>query len=197
VRSSATVSSSTVEGNNDRAEEFDVILDAVRPIAVAATIVALLAMILYLVARAFAEEPSTGVRSIAGALLPLLAVTYLSIRHEQKLEYIEVVPRPLAFAVSLLLGVLLVSRLSDGSSGAPTNELLASGCFSFLLFCRRSVSRDRSMSFFFGILLGALGFVALSGPPDFPAWPEDAPTAEAPVELPPDFVPVTEPGATP
>ena len=74
-------------------------------------------------------------------------------------------PNWATFCVMLAVGALLMPLVSV-SGTVPVAELVLSGCFSVLVVGPVLIKdRDKTMSYYFGLILGVLGFVVLGGLP--------------------------------
>jgi hypothetical protein len=126
----------------------------------------ILLLIVLFISRAFSDDLSHGLRSFSAALLPLMAVTYLTMSRKTELSrQASKAPSWFTFAVMFAVGVALMPILSVSSS-LPFAELVLSGCFSVLVAGSVLIGdRDKAMSYYFGLILGVLSFVVLAGFP--------------------------------
>lgn len=144
----------------------------------------IVALLVVLVAQAFMEDVYEGVRSSAALLLPLLAGTYLyfSVQNQPRgagpdasrdservsirlVEWMRELAPPVSFTVFFLVGAAAMYVLSH-QTGVPARELALSGSLTVLMLSPRLLGRETAMSYYFGTILGALGWVALYGLPE-------------------------------
>ena len=136
-----------------------------QPFAMVATPVALLALMTYFVIAAFSSGLGEGVRSFSAVLLPLMAATFvLGFKREAATNLQRISPLA-AFFLSFLLGGVVVASLSIATS-APVVELVLAGSFAVLMFSYVTLDRERSLSYFFGMVLGFLVYVVVAGLPN-------------------------------
>lgn len=126
----------------------------------------LLLLVVFFIWRAFAVDLSSGLRSFAAALLPLMIVTYLTTARRADLSSRTArVPNWITFVAMLIIGAVLMPIVSISGS-VPIAELVLSGCFSVLVGGYVLIEdRDKAMSYYFGLILGVLGSVVLTGLP--------------------------------
>lgn len=135
------------------------------PFAMVSAPAGLFALMVLLVQDAFFADLSTGIRSFAAVLLPLMTVTYLYTFKRRLLETAERVPTVIAVGLTFVVGFFAMALLARGGS-IPLRELVLSGTFSVLLFSRYTLADQKVMSFYFGVILGVLSFVIVMGFPD-------------------------------
>ena len=126
----------------------------------------LLVLLVFFIWRAFTVDLPSGLRSFAAALLPLMIVTYMTTARRSDLSRRTAqVPSWLTFVVMLGVGAALMPIVSISGS-VPVAELVLSGCFSVLVGGYVLIEdRDKTMSYYFGLILGVLGSVVLAGLP--------------------------------
>jgi hypothetical protein len=126
----------------------------------------LLVLIIYFIWRGFTVDLSSGLRSFAAALLPLMIVTYLTTTRRAELSRrTALVPSWVTFIVMLAIGAALMP-IASLSGSVPIAELVLAGCFSVLVGGYVLIEdRDKTMSYYFGLILGVLGSVVVAGLP--------------------------------
>jgi hypothetical protein len=126
----------------------------------------LFVLLVFFIWRAFTVDLASGLRSFAAALLPLMIVTYMTTARQADLSRRTAqVPSWLTIPVMLGIGAALMPIISISGS-VPVAELVLSGCFSVLVGGYVLIEdRDKTMSYYFGLILGVLGSVVLSGLP--------------------------------
>jgi len=140
------------------------------PIAVVATPGFLLVLMIYFVVRSFSHGPSSGVRSFAAVLLPLMIFTFLAKYRKEELHRAVRFSNGLVFGFTLLVGVAVMELLTLAPTGVPLTELVLSGSFSVLFFSFTAFpdDKDKAMFYYFGMILGFLGYVVILGFPKLP-----------------------------
>ncbi|RLP93315.1 hypothetical protein EAD89_06690 [Micromonospora sp. BL4] len=139
---------------------------ALYPFAQVAAPGLLLILMIWFVTRGFAEGVGDGVRSFAGVLLPLMALTFL-VKTTQGSERdpksgIMAIPSWASFLAMLIIAGVTLQLLSV-STTIPIVELVVSAAFSIITFMR--TSRTHYVSYCLGTVLGALGYLVLFGVP--------------------------------
>jgi hypothetical protein len=138
---------------------------ALYPFALVATPAFLLFLMIFFIARAFADSSGSGVRSFSAVLLLMVLALLVAFKREN-LKRAERVGNLWVFIGTLAIGLGVMELLRLTPTGVPASELVLSGSFSVLLFSSVSLSRDRAMFYYFGTILGFLSYVVLFG---FPA----------------------------
>ncbi len=134
------------------------------PIAIILMPLFLLSLMIFFVTKAFTEGVNPGIRSFCSVLLPLMALTFLVKFRREILGKANLAPSGLTFIVTLAVG-LAIMRAVSFAPHVPLRELVLSGTFSVLVFSYVLLDRDKSMSYYFGTILGALVYVVLWGFP--------------------------------
>ena len=138
------------------------------PLTVIGTPAILLLMMGYFVLRNFKIDLSTGVRSFAGVLLPLIICSFLYAFQRSVLEWIGNVNLFLSFIVSLLWGIaimVMMQLLGKFTFPAPIIEMILSGSFSVLVFTYVTMSQGRALSYYYGMITGFLIYIIAIGLP--------------------------------
>jgi hypothetical protein len=147
---------------------------ALGALVVFATLAALAGIALELVVVAFRLGPRIGIRSAVAVAAPILAGGYVSVYHAGALRWLRGWPAALRFALSFTAGALIAAALRSYLVLYPilVVELGVASCLSLLAFASgavRGTAADEPPSWplapFFGVLAGALGYVALFGVP--------------------------------
>jgi hypothetical protein len=167
------------------------VLTFLYPFALIAAPVFLLALLIYFVVTAFMDGGiGTGIRSVAAALIPLMVLTFIIQYNKSPVRRISTeraeIPshrvarsrlaewlrsssdpskkgaRALVFIGSLAAGALVMSTLQL-STTIPIGELVASGAFSVLVGSLVTLEKEHYIIYYFGFILGVLGFVTLLG----------------------------------
>ena len=144
------------------------------PLAMVATPLFLLALIVFFVFQAFSDSVGDGIRSFAAVLLPLMTIALLvGFRRDELREKKEALqegsaqafPSALAFTLTLLAGIGVLALLVITPTGVPLPELVLSGCFSVLIYSYVALPQDKAMFYYFGMVLGFLLYVVILGFP--------------------------------
>jgi len=145
-----------------------VAFDAVRWLVVGATAVFLFVVALHLLDRAFEQGPYTGLRSLAGVLLPVVVLGFTLLLRRRGLERTPG-PAPLAgFALLMLLGVAVMAVLDFvyPGPGIPVAELVVSTALALLSLSSARFQQRAVLAQYCGFLTGVLGYIVVLG---FPA----------------------------
>jgi hypothetical protein len=121
----------------------------------------------YLVFAAFGRGASSGLRSLASVLLPVVIGSCLYVFKRPALERLASVSTAIGFVGGLGMGLVVMAalRLSGQSVVVPLPELLVSGCFSVLVFSSASGSEDRGLAAYYGVMSGLLVYLVILGVP--------------------------------
>jgi phosphoglycerol transferase MdoB-like AlkP superfamily enzyme len=117
----------------------------IHPFTIFATPIFVLLLIFFLIIKAFVAGIFPGVRSFAGALLPLIMVTFIFIFQRDLLEKPGQIPTLISFSISLIVGivVMVVIRSFASTPSIPITELILSGSFSILVFSYVSLEEKK------------------------------------------------------
>jgi hypothetical protein len=148
-----------------------VITRIIYPVALVATPGFLLLLMVFFVAQSFSNGISAGVRSFSAVLLPLMVLTLLTKFRKEQLQRAERFNNGLVFVFTLLVGLAVMELLTIAPTGVPLAELVVSGSFSVLLFSLAAFpdDKDKAMFYYFGMILGFLGYVIVLGFPSLPS----------------------------
>lgn len=129
------------------------------------TVLAVIAF--FLVSTAFGRGFAIGVRSLSAALLPIVVASFLFVFKKDLLQALGSVPMWLGVFLGAGMGIVVMIGVRQFGHGLPIPlaELLVSACFSVLVFSAASTEDERSLSLFYGTLLGMLLYVVLLGVP--------------------------------
>lgn len=145
-------------------------------IAVMLITLASLAMIcFYLVDAAFKVDSATGMRSIAGIMLPLVVGGFLAVFQRSLFERAARLAPGAAFllAVVFAIAVMLLIENIESLRVAPIAEIIVAAGLSILLYSPGSMpgfvqATERSdvwMAYYFGMVSGMLGYIVVMGFP--------------------------------
>ena len=139
----------------------------VHPFTVFATPVFVLFLMFNLVFYSFGKGFSSGIRSFAGVLLPLIMVTFIFVFQKELLEKLGKIPALISFFASLIIGivVMVVVRAFAYSSAVPVTELVLSGSFSILVFSYVGLRENKMLSYYYGMISGFLIYIIFWGFP--------------------------------
>ena len=139
----------------------------VHPFTVFATPVFVLFLMFHLVFYSFGKGFSSGIRSFAGVLLPLIMVTFIFVFQKELLEKLGKIPALISFFASLIIGivVMVVVRAFAYSSAVPVTELVLSGSFSILVFSYVGLRENKMLSYYYGMISGFLIYIIFWGFP--------------------------------
>ena len=140
------------------------------------TLISLAAICIYLVTTSFRVDSTTGIRSVAGIMLPLVVGGFLAVFKRSIFEKASSLSPLLAFflAFGYAVIIMLLIRNIEALRSAPIAELIIAGGLTVLLYAPGSMpgitqETERSdvwMAYYFGMVSGMLGYVVLMG---FPA----------------------------
>ncbi|HEX2713337.1 MAG TPA: DUF1330 domain-containing protein [Candidatus Acidoferrales bacterium] len=135
------------------------------PFAVFATPLFILGLMVYFLVLAFGEGIYPGVRSFAGALLPLIVVTFMSIFQKTQLERLgDTRVLRWGFFASVLIGFGMMALIRSFGR-EPIAEVVLSAIFSVLVFCYASIRGTKVFAYYYGIILGFLTYIVVLGFP--------------------------------
>ncbi len=146
----------------------ELIQSVLHPVTVIGTPVFLLGLIVHLVSSAFRKDTFQGVRAAAGALLPLICMTFLFVFRR---EFINIMspdslwPR---FVMSLIWGMIAmgtVSLVRMYDVDIPAGECVLSSTFSILVFGYVGLSDSRILVYYYGVVCGLLLYIVIFGFP--------------------------------
>jgi phosphoglycerol transferase MdoB-like AlkP superfamily enzyme len=139
----------------------------VHPFTIFVTPLFVLVLTVYLIIYAFKTGISSGVRSFAGVLLPLIMVTFIFIFQRDLLQKLERIPTLISFSASFIVGiiVMVVIRLFAKNTPVPITELVLSGSFSILVFSYVSLEGNKMLSYYYGMISGLLFYIIFWGFP--------------------------------
>ena len=128
---------------------------------------ALVILGIYLVYKAWERGFYAGVRSLAGALLPVVVASLLYVFSREVLTRLATVPTVLGVTIGTALGLAVMAVLHFMAHGSPIPlaELIVFGCFSVLVFSTAAEQGDRSLSWYYGVMCGLLLYVIFFGFP--------------------------------
>ena len=129
----------------------------------------------YLVSTAFDVDVSTGVRSIAGVMLPLVLGGFLAVFKRSLFDRASRLSPSVAFvtAAAFAVVVMLLIENIELLRSAPIAELIVAAGLTILLYAPGSLpgfkqATERSdvwMAYYFGMVSGMLGYIVLMGFP--------------------------------
>lgn len=139
-----------------------------RAVVLYGTPIALALLGIYLVESAWQRGFYAGVRSLAGALLPIVVASLLYVFSRSTLTRLASVPTAVGVMIGAALGIAVmgVLRVTARESAIPIAELMVFGCFAVLVFSTAAERGDKSLSYYYGVMCGLLLYVILFG---FPA----------------------------
>jgi len=138
------------------------------PLTVFGTPAFLLFLLVYFLIRAFVSGLPSGIRSVAGFLLPLIVSTFIFIYQKELLVRLGNLNVIIGFALSLIWGVVLmvmVRIFTDMASPVPVSELVLSSSFSVLVFGYVSLPENKVLAYYYGTVTGLLIYVIFFGFP--------------------------------
>jgi len=121
----------------------------------------------YLVTKQFGHDPYAGMRSVAGALLPIMLASFVFMFGRELFQQLAEVPPLLAFVAAAGAGVvlMLVLQFFSETSFIPLAPLFLSSCFAVLVFSSGALRDNQAMPYYYGIVSGLLVYIILF---DFP-----------------------------
>jgi magnesium-transporting ATPase (P-type) len=142
----------------------------VHPFTIIATPVFILILVILFIIRAFATDLFTGVRSFAGALLPVITMTFIFIFHRPLLSNLTKLGYWASYFISLVLaiGIMVVITFFGNysqTSTIPVCELVLSGSFSLLVFSYVNRKENKILAYYYGVISGFLIYIILAGFP--------------------------------
>lgn len=163
--------------NNSEMESKASLYEAIRFFVIIGTLGILVLLGFYLVLLGFGKGIPSGVRSISGVLLPILAGSFVFVVNRGIFNRLRALSSSLAFLGSATAGVLVMLALQFlvQRTPIPITELMVSSCMVVLLFTPGSISSvafrsvnddsDRTLPYFYGITSGMLLYVVIFGLP--------------------------------
>ncbi len=138
-----------------------------RLVTVAGTLMFLALIGIYRVVDAWTHDFYVGVRSLAGALFPMVIGSYLYLFNRDVLQRVGGARNGLGFAAGLSVGILVmvVLQLFARTTLIPIPEVVVAGCFSSLVFAAASTPEHRALSWFYGVMTGLLAYIIFLGFP--------------------------------
>jgi len=124
-------------------------------------------LLIYFIINDFSNDLNTGFRSFAGAVLPLIIMTYIFIFQKDLLKVLNKINVLVGFIGAFLVGNLLMAMINffGPKSSIPLNEFVLSGSFSILVFSYVSMRENRMLSFYYGAISGFLFYITMFGLP--------------------------------
>ena len=163
--------------NDSGMETKNSLYDVIQFIIIFGTLAILVVLGSYLVISGFGKDLPTGVRSLAGILLPILIGSFLFVINRGIFNKLLSLSSSLAFLGSVVIGILIMLALKYlvQQSPVPVTELLVSSCIVVLIFTPGSISSvafhsvkdnsERALPYFYGITTGMLLYVVIFGLP--------------------------------
>lgn len=141
----------------------------IHPFTIVFTPIFALVLLVYFIVRSFTVDVSAGVRSFAGALLPLVLVTFIFMFRSHLLETLfGRLNVPVSAGVSFIVGlaVMGIARVfASIQSVVPVAELLLSGSFSLLVFSYIHIPEKKILAYYYGMVFGFLTYIVFFGFP--------------------------------
>ena len=139
------------------------------------TLASLALICFYLVDSSFEVDAATGIRSIAGIMLPLVIGGFLAVFKRSLFEKAARVSPTIAFLLAAVFAVAIMLLIENIESlrAAPIAEIIVAAGLTILLYSPGSMpgfvqSAERSdvwMAYYFGMVSGMLGYIVLIGFP--------------------------------
>ena len=139
----------------------------VRAITIYGTLLFLATVGAYLVMQSFRGGFYPGVRSFAGALLPIIIGSFVCLARKQSLQMVATLHTGVSFAIGVIAGLVVMGVLQffAHQSAIPLAELVVSGCFSVLVFSSGAAPGDKPLFMYYGVISGLLLYIILFGFP--------------------------------
>ena len=140
----------------------------VHPFALTATPVFLFLLTAYFVVQGFQDDLYLGIRSLCGALLPLILITFIHEFRKDLLVQLGSQNTLVSLILSSVWGfaLMLILRVFNRYlHNIPLNELILSGSFSVLVFTYYHDEENRAKAYYYGLIAGLLIYVILFGFP--------------------------------
>jgi hypothetical protein len=146
------------------------VYDVVRFLTIYGTPSLLVLLGLYLVSQAFGRGIASGFRSLASLLFPVVIASFLYVFNRDLLRSVAAASAAVGFLSGFAMGALVMSALQfvPRSSDFPLAELMASGCFSVLVFSSVASPEEKVFTYYYGALSGLLLYVIVRGVPVVP-----------------------------
>lgn len=129
----------------------------------------------YLVTSSFSIDSATGIRSIAGVMLPLVIGGFLAVFKRSLFEKASQLSPSIAFVLAAAFAVVVMLLIENIEllRLAPIAELVVAAGLTILLYAPGSMpgflqATERSdvwMAYYFGMVSGMLGYIVLMGFP--------------------------------
>jgi hypothetical protein len=142
----------------------------VHPFALTVTPLFLFALLVFFVVREFQKNLDIGIRSLCGALLPLILITFIHEFRRDLLERLGSRGIPLSFILSSLWGFGLMFTLKllhfyFKIQYIPLSEVILSASFSVLVFTYYDDEKNKAKAYYYGMLVGLLIYIIAAGFP--------------------------------
>jgi len=141
----------------------------IHPFTIFATPVFILILIAYFIFKAFRISVYAGVQSFAGAVFPLIIVTFIYIFNRDLITYLGKINILISFSSAMIWGfiVMVVIRFFGSMNVAPIpiSELILSGSFSILIFSYVEGAQSKILSYYYGMISGFLLYIIVFGFP--------------------------------
>lgn len=157
--------------DRNRNEPFELIRIAV----MLGTLLSLVLICGYFLVSAFEVSVSSGIRSLAGILLPIVIGGFLAVFNRRLFEKAAALPFSVAFASALVFGVvvMLLIRSFESLSFAPIAEFIVASVLTLFLYApgaMRGITADVTRddiwaAYYFGLVSGMLAYVVFMGFP--------------------------------
>jgi hypothetical protein len=142
----------------------------VHPFTLTATPLFLFALLVFFVVREFQKNLDVGIRSLCGALLPLILITFIHEFRRDLLEQLGSKGILWSFIFSSIWGFGLMFTLKLLNfylkiQYIPLSEVILSSSFSVLVFTYYDDEKNKAKAYYYGMLVGLLIYIIAVGFP--------------------------------
>lgn len=156
-----------LEPTEETRPRHEAFFEMVRTITIYGTLSFLAVVGMYLVFQSFGGGFYPGVRSFAGALLPIIIGSFVYLASRKSLRAVATLHTGISFPIGIVAGVLVMGVLHffAQESSIPLAELVVASCFSVLVFSSGAAPGDKPLSMYYGVISGLLLYIILFGFP--------------------------------
>ncbi len=125
-------------------------------------------LLVYFVVTAFMGAMPDGLRSFAGALLPMIIATYIYIYQKDLINNLGKFNSLYSLVGMMALGIgimIMIKTVGQAFEGLPIKEVVLSSVFSLLVFSYVVLDENKVLSYFYGLVVGFLLYIIFVGLP--------------------------------
>jgi hypothetical protein len=141
----------------------------IHPVALLVTPLVLVILLLRLVVLGFGQGADAGIRSLAGALLPLLCLTFVYLVARRLYALMTSLPLVVSFGIAVVWGMTLLTFFEIFGTYMtvpfPVREVLLSTSLGLLIFGSVGGAQQKPFAYHYGMLCGFLVYLMIFGVP--------------------------------